>query len=202
MSNLIKSIQEIIRPAFIQSGTIHLREDDPGSTCNVITLHKSGQAFAVRPDQSGGKICPRPECAYGLSATDRLFPLFRIDITALSAMCDYIVFYQQPSSVALSRFFVFLCELKSNNVNGSLRQAENGRILADYILEMAIHHCDLPARPKIERRALIFSPKFKVPKGNLTKNLCSYSRPSRRFQDLPFAYYACGAEYPLEHFCV
>jgi hypothetical protein len=201
MPTLLQAIGEILRPSLVQRGPIRLEEADPGSTCEPITLHKSGQAFVLRPDQSAGGICPRPGCALTLSAPDRLFPLFRLDVAGLAAMCDYIVFCQEATRDD-ARLFVLVCELKSENVGGSRRQLENGRLLADYILATAIHHHAVRPLPTVERRGLVFSPKFKVPKGSLRKVRCSYLPMADGFADMPFAYYACGAEYPLEHFCV
>jgi hypothetical protein len=201
MPTLLQAIGEILRPALVQRGPIRLEETDAGSTCEAITLHKSGRAFVLKPDQSAGGICPRPDCARTLSAPDRLFPLFRLDVAGLAAMCDYIVFCQESSGDD-ARLFVLLCELKSENVGRSRRQVENGRLFADYILNMAILHHGVKPVPAVERRGLVFSPKYKVPKGSLRKARCSYSPMPDGFKDMPFAYYACGAEYPLEHFCV
>lgn len=200
MPTLLQAIGDILRPALVQRGPIRLEETGPGSTCTPITLHKSGQAFVLKPDQSAGGICPRPDCARTLSAPDRLFPLFRIDVADLPAMCDYIVFCQETSGDA-ARLFVLLCELKSERIGGSRRQIENGRLLADYILATAKLHHKVRSVPEIVRRGLVFSPRFNVPKGSLRKVRCSYSPMDDGFADMPFAYYACGAEYPLEHFC-
>lgn len=201
MPTLLQAIGEILRPTLVQRGPIRLEETEPGSSCEAITLHKSGQAFVLKPDQSAGGVCPQPGCNLTLTAPDRLFPLFRLDVPGLAAMCDYIVFCQETSGDD-ARLFVLLCELKSSHVGGSRSQIENGRLLADYILAMASHHHSIRPLPRVERRGLVFSPKFKVPKGSLRKVRCSYSPMQDGFPDMPFAYYACGAEYPLEHFCV
>jgi hypothetical protein len=197
---LLQAIGDILRPAVVVQGPIRLGETDPGSMCKPITLRKSGQAFVLKPDRSAGGICPRPDCARTLSAPDRLFPLFRIDVADLPAMCDYIVFCQETSGDA-ERLFVLLCELKSDTISGSRRQIENGRLLADYIVATAKLHHAVRSVPEIVRRGLIFSPRFSVPKGSLRRARCSYARMPDGFADMPFAYYACGAEYPLEHFC-
>lgn len=200
MPTLLQAIGEILRPALVQRGPIRLHEADPASACEAITLHKRGPAFVVKPDQAAERACPRPDCGITLSAPDRLFPLFRHEEPGIAVMCDYIVFCQETSRDD-GRVFVLLCELKSGNVGGSRQQIENGRLLADYILEMAKHHRTVRPMPAVERRGLVFSPSFKVPKGSLRKARCSYSPLPDGFPDMPFAYYACGAEYPLEHFC-
>ncbi len=199
MTTLLQAIGEILRPGLVQRGPILLTEADPGSTCKAITLRKSGQAFVLQPDQSAGGVCPRNDCAYTFSASDRLFPLFR-DVPGLAAMCDYIVFCQESAGED-ARLFVLLCELKSGDVKGSRQQIENGRLLADYVLSMARHHHAVRSQPTIERRGLVFSPKYDVPKGSLVKARCKYPTRFESFPDLPFAYYASGKEYPLSHFC-
>jgi hypothetical protein len=55
--------------------------------------------------------------------------------------------------------------------------------------------------PTIERRGLVFSPRFDKPKGSLINRRCTYATLPGGFTDMPFAYYRCGEEYPLEHFC-
>src|SRR4051812_1667078 len=125
MPTLLQAIGEVLRPGLVQRGPIRLEETDPASTCKAITLHKSGQALVLKPDQAAGGVCPRPDCVFTLAAPDRLFPLFRLDVPGLSAMCDYIVFSQESSGDD-TRLFVLLCELKSNHVGGSRKQIENG----------------------------------------------------------------------------
>lgn len=200
-TTLLQALGELLRPELVQPGPILLTEDDPGSTCKAISLHKSGQAFVLQPDRAAGGICPRNDCARTLSAPDRLFPLFRQGVPRLTAMCDYIVFCQESAGDD-ARLFVLLCELKSGNVTGSRQQVENGRLLADYILSMAMHHGPVRIAPRVERRGLVFSPRYNVPKGNLRKVRCAYELQPGGFQDLPFAYYEAGKDYPLSHFCV
>jgi len=201
MASLLQAIGEIVRPELLQKGPIRLEELDPGSTCKPITINKRGQAVVLKPDIRPEGVCGRPGCQFTFTAPDRLFPLFRLDVAGLAAVCDYIVFCQENVE-GDDRVFVLLCELKSNNVGGSRRQVENGRLLAEYVLKMAALHTRLSKVPRVEHRGLIFSPKFNVPKGSLQKTRCKYEPLPDGFPDLPFAYYAGGAEYPLAHFCV
>lgn len=201
MPTLLQAIAQVLRPRVAPPGTLRLTESEPGSTCRPITLHKSGQAVLLRPDLSAGAVCPRADCALTLAAQDRLFPLFRLDMPGLAVMCDYILFCQAASGDD-TRLFVLHCELKSGNVDGSRRQIENGRLLVDYILAMTSHHLTPRPSPTVAHRGIVFSPKFGVPKGNLRKARCKYQQLPGGFGDMPFAYYACGEEYPLEHFCV
>lgn len=157
--------------------------------------------IVLKPDVRPKIVCGRPDCQLTFTAPDRLFPLFRLDVAGLTAVCDYIVFCQENVE-GDDRLFVLLCELKSNNLGGSRRQVENGRLLAEYVLKMAALHTRLSKVPRVEHRGLIFSPKFNVPKGSLQKTRCNYEPLPDGFPDLPFAYYADGAQYPLAHFCV
>ena len=201
MLPLLQAIANVLRPDLIQQGSIRLEEADPGSACRAITLDKGGRnAIVLRPDQVGGGICPRHDCAIRLDAANRLFPLFRLD-AGIAVMCDYIVFCQDTPRPD-ARLFVLLCELKSGNVGGSRQQIENGRLLADYLLAKASHHGAVRSLPEIQRRGLVFRADARVPKGSLRSSRCAYEPwPQAFFQDLPVAHYACGAEYPLEHFC-
>lgn len=197
---LLQAVGEILRPTLVQRGNVQLEETDVGSTCKAITLHKSGQALVLRPDLSAGGVCPRSDCAKSLSANDRLFPLFRQDVPGLAAMCDYIVFCQDDAEND-DRLFVLLCELKSRDVKGSRNQIEKGMLLADYIVSTAMNQHPIQQKPRIERRGLVFSPKFERPKGSLQKSRCQYQPLRGGYKDLPFAYYKSGTEYPLSHFC-
>ena len=176
MASLLQAISDILRPQLLQAGPILLEESDPGSTCEAVTINKSGPAVVLKPDLRPEGVCGRPGCQFTFTAPDRLFPLFRLDVAGLAAVCDYTVFCQEnPENDA--RIFVLLCELKSNNPGGARRQIENGRLLADYVLDMAALQTRRPL-PAVER-----------------------PEPSG-FSDLLFARYAHGADYPLAHFCV
>jgi len=195
MTTLLDAIEKVLRPGLAQRGPLVLEETSPRSICKPITLHKDGQnsiqALLLRPD--------RVACG-GLSVQDRLFPLFHHQTAGVAVLCDYIVFCQDL--LRPDRLFVLHCELKSNNPDGSRQQIENGRLLADYILEMAKYHHVLRTAPTIERRGIVFRPGVSVPKDNLFKKRCGYAPPfTDGFDDLRFAHYPDGKLYPLIHFC-
>jgi hypothetical protein len=203
MSILLEAIGEILRPALVQRGPgpIRLEEADAGSKCGPITLRKRVDAVALRPDQIGGRACPRADCALGFSASDRLHPLFRLDVAGLTVLCDYILFCDETPAPD-ARLFVFLCELKSGRVDGSRQQIEKGRLLADHIIATARHHRGLRTPPRVVHRGLVFTAGRPVPMGSLRHVRCAYpeTMPDALFEEMPFAYYASGTEYPLEHF--
>lgn len=197
MAALLQAISEILRPSLRLDGPIELQELDPGSRCEAIRLRRTGSSVVLKLDQPY-RACERPGCQLGLSANDRMFPLFDHRASELCSVCDYVIFCQEKAEEAL---YVLLCDLKSGNVSGSRGQLENGRLLADYILAMAMHHRSLPSPGKIECRGVVFSPESPMPKGNLHKIRCSYTEYKDRTRALKIAHYKCGMEYPLLHFC-
>ncbi len=201
MKTLLQAIGDIVRPEFRQDGVIRLAETDPGSTCKPVTLNKSGPALVLKLDGLPPPLCAAPGCQLRYSVNDRLFPLFRVDTGGLSALCDYLIFYTDDNEAA-PRLFVFLCELKSRNLGAAKKQAENGRLLADYIVATARHHHRLAPVPRLEVRGLIFSPSLELPKiGNPTRDRCSYRSFEGGMADLKLAYCRDGAAYPLAYFC-
>lgn len=191
MSTLLQAIGEVLRPEVLCSGTIVLREDDPGSSCRPVTLRRNGPAVVLKADN--------PEAAgAGRSVGDWLFPLFRTNEPGIACMCDYIVFYQQPRPPG--HLFVFLCELKSGVPGGALRQVANGRVLADHVIAMARHHRDVYEAPRIAYRGLIFSTNMKAAKGTMKPTSPPY-RPAPRMPEITFAHFACGTTHHLELLC-
>lgn len=200
MKTLLQAIGEIIRPDLRRDGVIRLVEDDPGSTCRPVTLHRRGQALVLKLDSLPPPLCRNPGCQIRYTVNDRMFPLFRIDVEGVAALSDYIVFYQERDADEAT-LFVFLCELKSGEPRGAKKQAENGRLMADYVINMALHHLR-PQPVKIERRGLIFSPRLELPKiGNPTRDRYPYAPSRQGTADMKVAYCRDGAEYPLSYFC-
>ncbi|MBA3545047.1 MAG: hypothetical protein H0T76_01045 [Nannocystis sp.] len=148
MASVIEAIRDILRPGIFEERALVLREADPGSRCPAIALSKRGKALMIRPDQVP---------ASGISPPDRLFPLFNIQKDGICQLCDYLVFYPQPHpSSGGSDLFVFLFELKSGSAKGSVRQLRNGKLLADYVLEVAHLHAKDVQRPRVHYRGVTF----------------------------------------------
>lgn len=197
MPTLLEAIQTILRPDLLLGKPIKLVELDPGSKCGPIRLPTHTSPVVLKPDQSYIG-CPRLDCGIGLSANDRLFPLFDVKKSGFCVVCDYVIFCQTKPEAPL---FILLCELKSGTLSGSAKQLENGRLLADYILAMARYHGDVRIEPTVEHRGLVFHPAGAKPMGNLHKLDCAYDPPSDVMRDMPTARYRSGEEYPLAHFC-
>src|SRR5579883_2815051 len=90
---LLQAIKGLVRSEFQQDGLLVLEETDPGSTCGKITLTKSGPHVALKLDGLPPPVCKQPSCLLRYSVPDRLFPLFRIGVPDLTALCDYLIFY-------------------------------------------------------------------------------------------------------------
>jgi len=142
MASVLEAIRDILRPGVFEERALVLREADPGSRCPAIVLNKRGKALMLRPDQVP---------ASGLSPTDRLFPLFDSHKPGICQLCDYLVFYPCDDEL-----FVFLFELKSGSARGAGRQLRNGKLLADYVLEVAHLHGHGVPRPKVHYRGVTF----------------------------------------------
>jgi hypothetical protein len=200
MKTLLDAIGAILRPELVQGGPIRLEEPRPESTCKPITLHKRGKALVLRPDQRAPEMCDRPGCQFRLGPSDRLFPLYKLDVANLTAVCDYIIFYQNTSADD-APLFILLCELKSKNLDGSTRQMENGGLLADYVVNVAKHHARLSSETPIIRRGLLFSTVGPLPKGDIRTTPCAYKSVPGSFSDMRFIHYRCGQIFQIEHFC-
>ena len=147
MASVIEAIRDVLRPGVFEEGRQVLREADAGSRCPEITLNRRGKALMIRPDQVP---------ASGISPVDRLFPLFDIHKSGLCQLCDYLVFYPVTRSGGGSELFVLLFELKSGSAKGSVRQLRNGKLLADYVLEVAHLHGDGVPRSMVQYRGVTF----------------------------------------------
>jgi hypothetical protein len=197
---LLRAIVDVIRPDFYRDGVVRLEETAAGSTCGPVTLNKSGPAVVLKLDGLPPPLCAQPGCQLRYSVNDRLFPLFKTETAGLSALCDYLIFYPEKD-VADPRLFVFLCELKSGRPSGSKKQAENGKLLADYILAMARHHHKLSEIPRYEARGLVFSPRFGTIKiANPARDKMAYVPLAAGIPGMKFGYCRPG-DYPLAYFC-
>jgi hypothetical protein len=127
-----------------------------------------------------------------------------IDLEAggVAALCDYIIFHQEKGSRDDPPLFVFLCELKSGDPGTAKKQAENGKLMADYIVAMARHHSKVLACPPLVPRGLIFSPRFELPRiANPARDRCDYVSFKGGLEGMKFTYCRAGADYPLTYFC-
>ena len=202
MRTLLQAIGEIVRADLKVTGPICLEEDDPGSRSGPVNLHKRGQAIVLKLDGLSPPLCRQQGCQLRYAANDRIFPLFEHRKEGLTAVCDYIIFYQERQEGGSSEppLFVFLCELKSGRPGSAKAQAENARLMVDYIMAMARHHGRVQAAPRIELRGLVFSPRLPATKIK-SNDRCAYEVLKEGMPDLKFAYCHAGAQYDLSYFC-
>lgn len=187
---LLEAIRSILRPELLQEGTIELVENAPESRCQAVRLNKSGPALVLKLDS------PKT----GISVNDWLFPLFLTTQPALTCMCDYIVFCNAPTRDD-ARLFVFLCELKSGNPGGAVKQLRNSRLMVDFIVAMARHHRKIERVPEISYRGLVFSTAVKSPPKLRSKSAPPRYLPDEHMADLSFVHFACGSTLQLELLC-
>ena len=148
MTGVIEAIREVLRPGVFEERALVLRETDPNSRCPEIALSKRGKALMIRPDQVPSA---------GMSAVDRLFPLFDTSKPGLCQLCDYLVFYPRPQTTGeVTDLFVFLFELKSGSAKGAMPQLRQGKLLADHVLAVARLHGHGVSRPTVHYRGVIF----------------------------------------------
>jgi len=201
LSPLLQAICDVVRQEYVDNaGTIRLVENAKESTCPPVVIKKRGPALVLKLDLPFTPACSRPDCATQIPHNDRLFPLFRKEEEGLSRICDYILFYQ-PDDERAKSVYVLLCELKSGKKSGTLKQIENGKLLAEYIVTMAVHHRLAQAPPKLEFRGIIFQGSgIREPRGAEMRTVCSY-RQHDRMRDLGITFLPPLPERDISFFC-
>ncbi len=148
MASVIEAIRDILRPGIFEERALVMQETHPDSRGAEIVLNKRGKALMIQPDRMP---------ASGISVVDRLFPLFDSRKPGICQLCDYLVFYPKPQVAGKADdLFVFLFELKSGSARGSAAQLRNGKLLADYVLEVAYLHGNAAQRPMVHYRGVVF----------------------------------------------
>jgi hypothetical protein len=190
MTTIFQAVRSILRTQLIEERNIELSEEFPDGRQQVVKLNKRGPALRLKLDKS-----PRA----GITANDWLFPLFIPTRPALTCMCDYIVFCNSPKRDD-SRLFVFLCELKSRNIEGAIKQIRNGRLMSDFIIAMARHHEQVTHDWDVAYRGLVFSTIAK-PFEVTTRSGAPPYQPDTVMKDLKRADLACRGSLQLESLC-
>jgi hypothetical protein len=200
LSPLLQAICDVVRREFTDTpATIRLEETDPASTCPPVVIKKRGPALVLKLDVPFKPACARADCTTRIPSNDRLFPLFRNDEEGLTRVCDYIVFYQLEEE-RNPRVYVLLCELKSGSGAGALKQIENGKRLAEYIVATAVHHRLLQSSPPLAFRGLVFARQIREPRGGERRTVCPYQQHPR-IDDLGFALCPPTPERDISFFC-
>jgi len=183
MNELLQALDDILKSQFkreTQSGIYVLEElDEPGYP--LTKIKKTGRTLLYR-------------FPHNVEQGIDIFPLFDRKVADLTKICDYVVFYPYEEEKK-AVFFVFLCELKTNNTNGAIKQVQATKILANYLIEMAQRYLNFKTF-LVEYRALIFST-TNIPKLS-TKFKPAYEVSS---SGLKFKHLKVGADCQLNYHC-
>jgi len=183
MNELLQALDDILKSQFkmeTQSGICILEE--PGEPdYPLIKIKKTGKTLLYR-------------FPHNVEQGIDIFPLFDRKMADLTKICDYVIFYPYKQGDKTT-FFVFLCELKTNNTNGAIKQVQATKILANYLIEMAQRYLNFKTF-QVEYRALIFST-TNIPKLS-TKIKPDYEVSS---SGLKFKHLKTGEDCQLNHHC-
>ena len=185
----IQSVQEMLREGLAVTDT-ELREDNPGSTCQAVKIHRSGKNL-VLSFNAMISFSTRKEPVW---VKDRLFPLFR-EQEGVARMSDYWILWETPDEIPT--LHVLLCELKSGRPDG-VAQLENAKLLAEYMVKMVAHHRGL-SLDRVEYRGIIFCHRPMPFKAGLRPGPMPYV-PTGRLQ-IPVAILSDRGEYYLANLC-
>jgi hypothetical protein len=189
-SRWLQAIQDLLREGLVVADN-ELREDDAGSTCEPVRIHRSGKCVVISFNAKvsfwakDDAICIK----------DRLFPLFR-EQEGVAGMCDYWILCERGEEAPV--LYVLLCELKSGKTDGAIAQIENAKLLAECVLAMVGHHKKL-GKPEARYRGLVFSRRRPPPKAGLKPGKLPYVTSERL--KIQVAYLNDGSEYPLSFLC-
>jgi len=156
MTSVLEAVQRIIDPARIVPAPVILSEEAETSRCKPIRVHSAAESWALR-----------------LQSDDHLRVLAALSKEhSVRRLPDYLVFSeprvpaQRSEDVALN---ILVCELKSSATGAgeALAQVQLGKLLAEYLLRVAVHSVGESEIPKVWCCGLIASPEF--PASMLTK---------------------------------
>lgn len=158
--------------------TVFLTETDPGSTTKDTRIKKTGPLFLAKFDKKRQNDVD-------------IFPYFSNE-KGVRKISDYLLFYKSNK-----KFYVFICELKSQRAKGSLKQVEASYVLSQFLVNtvsrmMGFKDID------IEYRALVFSRK------GLSKGTCKPKKGNYEIypsSNLKWVHLKDGGSYHLDMFC-
>lgn len=180
-TTLIQSLKDALQPAFCANTSV-LTEADPGSTSGETRIREIRNGLILK-----------------LPAGATLFPLFDPRRDGLTTLCDYAILLPRDKG---ERLVVLLCELKSTNPRGHLRQLRSGLLLLEYAINVVLLANPPHRLPSlIEYRGITFTTAPSVsPRGATTP-----SKPQDFLRDgetgLPHLMSAAGREHHINAFC-
>ena len=203
---MLEEIRDMLRPGLLEGDMLEdviclseqatgepEGEGKPGNVDLTVRLRKRHPALVLKLD--------RPPPGYKGAANDWLFPLFDPTKPDITAMCDYIVLCEAPKRRD-DRLFAFLCELKSRNIRGAAGQIRNGKIMSEFIIQMARQNRRKMQRLSgVEYRGLLFSTRVVSPKGGFRPGHPPPYQEDPEMRSLKRVDFARGIELSLEWLC-
>lgn len=186
---------DLLHPDVLHQGLV-LEEKDARSRCPPVRLNRRGSAVVLRPDQLLHS-CDRPDCHARAGMNARLFPFFSPYREGVTSLCDFLLFCEPREERAPT---VFLVELKSGPGSGAHHQIRNGKLLAEYLLQMTSLHGQPHAAPNVVFRGLVFTPHAKR-LGAISKGARFSFERDARFSDLSVARLPADQPWDLDAMC-
>jgi hypothetical protein len=194
MTSVLEAVQRIIDPARIVPAPVKLTEDAETSRCEPIRVRSAAKNWALR-----------------LQSDDHLrilAPLSKEKGQSVRRLPDYLVFSeprvpaQRTNDTAL---YILVCELKSGATGAeeALVQVQLGKLLAEYLLQVAAHSMGRSEAPKIWCNGLIASPEFPasmLTKGSTRPGKVEYPNQRDKLSGMHIYHHPGGGEIQLESF--
>lgn len=183
---MIQKLSEIItedyKEGILGSGTnITLKETSKSSKCPELKIIKRGRALIFRFDRSDGS---------------ETFPFYK-NVKNLKKITDYIIIYESLSYK--NAVFIFLCELKSDNIGSACSQIKSSFLFVEYLVKSALRISPNYSKT-IEYRGLAFCNAPAI-KGSTNGSRISY-KVFKEFYNLKYLYLRHGGPYNLDALCV
>jgi len=180
-TTLIQNLKDALHSSFCEDTSV-LTEADPGS--------KSGETRLTAIHN--GLILKLPAGA-------TLFPLFDPKRDGITKLCDYVILLPREKG---ERLVVLLCELKSTNPKGHLKQLRSGLLLLEYAINVVLlAHPPQRLPPLIEYRGITLTKSPNVSPRGATKPATSTDFLRDGETGLPHLMAAAGREHHINAFC-
>jgi len=192
MTRLLESVREIVDPSRITELPGELTEESATSRCGPVRVRHAGASWALR-----------------LKDGDHLPVLAELSKErSVRRLPDYVVFSeprspaQRPDDVALN---ILVCELKSSvaGAASAWAQVQLGKLLAEYLVRVAVHSLGESEVPGLWCCGLIASPELPtnmVAKGNTRPGRVEHPNKFDKLTRMRVYYVPGGGEIHLESF--
>jgi hypothetical protein len=192
MTSLCEALQGIVDPRRVLKGSVLLAESKQGSRCQSTLVKCSRSFWALRfEEQDYLRILAE-------LSKDR----------SVRRLPDYLVFCEPerpPQSARDVALRVLVCELKSSPTGAESAdvQVQLGKLMAEYLIGLALHHQRLTDKPHIYSSGLVVSPALPAsvgPKGRMRPGKVDYHNEYDNLSAMRIYYAPDGGELHLENF--